>query len=409
MKMSDPLFSDLPNPKQNGTPNVGRHSWYPYYAGYAPIFVQKVIERANLFPTAVVCDPWNGAGTTTQVAHDLGYSAAGFDLNPVMVVVARSRCVMPSQSPPLWRSLEEIVGRARADQSTVVMEADPLNFWLQPCATLAVRRIENAIQEELDFTVAKIQGESQPWNVSREFAFFYTAIFRGLFRLSKKFRTSNPTWLKIPHGLDSRLCFNTSDFTNLFKNEVFQMLSSLEEEPSLIEPVGKLPNVRLDVASSEALPLQNQTADIVITSPPYCTRIDYAVSTSLELAFLGFDYKVSVRKLRDRMIGTSTIRDILPEEDARWGPTCHSFLNKIHNHSSKASRSYYLKTHLQYFFDIFVSLLELNRVLCRSGDCIFVVQDSYYKDIHNDLGAIITEMTSAIAGILSNGGITLYA
>jgi hypothetical protein len=58
MKMSDLLFSDLPNPKQNGTPIMGRHTWYPYYAGYSPIFVHKVLERANLIPAAIVCDPY---------------------------------------------------------------------------------------------------------------------------------------------------------------------------------------------------------------------------------------------------------------------------------------------------------------------------------------------------------------
>jgi hypothetical protein len=56
--MSDLLFSDLPNPKQNGTPIMGRHTWYPYYAGYSPIFVHKVLERANLIPAAIVCDPY---------------------------------------------------------------------------------------------------------------------------------------------------------------------------------------------------------------------------------------------------------------------------------------------------------------------------------------------------------------
>jgi hypothetical protein len=395
--MSDTSLSEWPNPKQNGTPNVGRHIWYPYYAGYSPIFVQKVLERANLSPAALVCDPWNGAGTTTQVAHDLGYSAAGFDLNPVMVVVARARCVVPSQSAQLRRSLEKIVGRSQADQSTAAMQTDPLNLWLQPCATLGVRRVEKAIREEFDLPIAKNQEKSKSCSVSREVAFFYTAIFRGLFRLSKKFRTSNPTWLKIPQTSDGRLCFDTSDFTSIFETEVTQMLSSLEEEQSLVGLSGRIPDVRLDVASSEALPLQNRAANIVITSPPYCTRIDYAVATSLELAFLGFDYKVSVRKLRDRMIGTSTVRAILPDEDARWGLTCHTFLSQIRDHYSKASRSYYLKTHLQYFYDIYSSLLELNRVLCHAGDCIFVVQDSYYKDIHNDLASIIIEMTSTIS------------
>jgi hypothetical protein len=162
MKMPDPLFSDLPNPKQNGVPIVGRHTWYSYYACYSPIFVQMVLERANLIPTAVVCDPWNGSGTTTQVAHDLGYPAVGFDLNPVMVIVARSRSVVPSQIPSLRRNLDETVCRVHSYHSTALSQSDPLNLWLQPCATIAVRRIENAIREEFHSSVATAQEGPQP-------------------------------------------------------------------------------------------------------------------------------------------------------------------------------------------------------------------------------------------------------
>jgi len=182
MKKSDPLCSDLPNPKQNGTPIVGRYTWYPYYAGYSPIFVQQVIERASLCPSAIVCDPWNGAGTTNQVAHDLGYLAVGFDLNPVMVVVARSRLVLPAQIPILCRNLEEILKRLDSQCAMKDSERDPLNLWLQPCATIAVRHIENAIREVVHGVAKDSQEPSQPWNVSIEVAFFLTAELVASFR-----------------------------------------------------------------------------------------------------------------------------------------------------------------------------------------------------------------------------------
>ena len=138
----------MPNPKQNGTSVVGRHAWYPYYAGYSPIFVQKVLECANLSPTGIVCDPWNGSGTTTQVTHDVGYTTVGFDLNPVMVVVARSRLVTPSQIPTLRRHLANILRRVHFSQSRAVSQSDPLSLWMQPCTILAVRHLEYAMRSE---------------------------------------------------------------------------------------------------------------------------------------------------------------------------------------------------------------------------------------------------------------------
>ena len=69
-----------------------------------------------------------------------------------------------------------------------------------------------------------------------------------------------------------------------------------------------------------------------------------------------------------------------------------SLLDSVESHQSKASKSYYLKTFLQYFSDLHKSLTEINRVLKRSGRVVIVVQDSYYKEIHVDLALVVTEM-----------------
>ena len=39
-------------------------------------------------------------------------------------------------------------------------------------------------------------------------------------------------------------------------------------------------------------------------------------------------------------------------------------------------------------------MTEIGRVLAPSGRLCMVVQDSYYKELHNDLPIIITEMAS---------------
>ncbi|MCB6704885.1 hypothetical protein LI092_10345, partial [Streptococcus parasanguinis] len=72
--------------------------------------------------------------------------------------------------------------------------------------------------------------------------------------------------------------------------------------------------------------------------------------------------------------------------------TCLETLSKIENHHSKASRTYYLKTYLQYFHSIFLSLKEIDRVMKNEGKCIIVIQNSYYKDIFIDLKQIFIEM-----------------
>jgi hypothetical protein len=46
-----------------------------------------------------------------------------------------------------------------------------------------------------------------------------------------------------------------------------------------------------------SLPLDAESVDLVITSPPHCARIDYAVKTKFELAVMGVGSKVRFAKL----------------------------------------------------------------------------------------------------------------
>ncbi len=157
----------------------------------------------------------------------------------------------------------------------------------------------------------------------------------------------------------------------------------------------------ISVASSTKLPFIDQSAAAVVSSPPYCTRIDYAVTTAPELAVLGFA-STDARELRDAMIGTSTITNAAADLDFTWGATCAQLLEDIAVHRSKASSTYYLRTHLQYFDGLARSLRELDRVLRKDAPCALVVQDSYYKEVHNDLPAIVEEMADSIGWTLQN-------
>jgi hypothetical protein len=148
----------------------------------------------------------------------------------------------------------------------------------------------------------------------------------------------------------------------------------------------------IGVASSEDLPIRRGTIDFVLSSPPYCTRIDYGVATSPELAVLGFQVDTHLRDLRARLIGTPTIHAYTPEPNALWGNTCLALLERIGNHSSKAAKAYYYKTYVQYFAAMARSFSEVSRCLKRQAQCVLVVQDSYFKDTHIDLATIFAEM-----------------
>ena len=147
-------------------------------------------------------------------------------------------------------------------------------------------------------------------------------------------------------------------------------------------------------ASATALPLKSDSIQHVLGSPPYLTRLDYAVAYARELAVLGVDNRKST--LRSDLMGTTQIR-----KNVEWDAELQRFpgpvklvVESIRTHSSKESGGYYLKQASQYFSDLIRSLNELTRVAAMGGSLDIVLQDSYYKDIHVPLAEICQEILS---------------
>lgn len=70
------------SPKRNGSEINGKAGFFDFYAGYSTSFVADVLRYWNLPGNSVILDPWNGSGTTTDIASKMGYKAIGYDLNP---------------------------------------------------------------------------------------------------------------------------------------------------------------------------------------------------------------------------------------------------------------------------------------------------------------------------------------
>lgn len=81
----------ITNPKRAAAALAGRDHWFPYYAGFSSEFARQLIASSSLAKRSALMDPWNGSGTTTVSAALNGYKAIGFDLNPVMAVVAKAK------------------------------------------------------------------------------------------------------------------------------------------------------------------------------------------------------------------------------------------------------------------------------------------------------------------------------
>jgi hypothetical protein len=385
-------LSAIPSPKRPLRPVRGRSSWYPFYPGFSDSFSSAILRQLRI-SSAVVLDSWNGAGTTTATAARLGLGAVGIDLNPAMVVAARSRLLDPLDGPSLRPLGAQILQVARSKFSEE-LDSDPLSELFWPQGVGAIRAIELAIREVL-VDSSRLPCSAELFDDMSPLAcFFYVALFRTAKQLLAHQAGSNPVWTRMRLSHLQRARPTRESVRAMFAKEVCAMAGAeIEGRPS---PRATSPRVQIRLASSTRLPLSDDSAQLALCSPPYCTRVDYAVATFPELAILGYERDTSFDQLRRSLIGTTTVESSADVVSKKWGPTCVEFLEAVKDHHSRASSTYYYKNHARYFAKLFSSMCELSRVVSPGGSVVMVVQDSYYKDIHNDLPRVVSEMGASV-------------
>jgi hypothetical protein len=221
-------------------------------------------------------------------------------------------------------------------------------------------------------------------------ATFYVALFAVCRELVAKFLSSNPTWLRQPKEGEPKIDVPRDLVEDRLITNLRGMALALSDRRDLLSKEQGASEVKLSDTTTTTLP--PESVDLIFTSPPYCTRTDYTAATRIELAILGPLAQVLPGELSRRMIGSTRV----PTQDIKisptWGRRCRDFLEALRNHPSKASSGYYYRTHLDYFDKIARSICNLSQVLRGNGGAIIVIQDSYYKEIHNDLPSIVTEI-----------------
>ena len=395
------LVSAIRSPKRSRGADYSRAKWFRYYAGYSAGFVEDTLNQLDLDPNAILLDPWLGAGTTAEVAATRGYQVRGYDLNPAMLLVARARTLATDSKADIAGLVKRIAVAYERASSRVAKTGrseidDSLEKWLQPASARAFRLLEGSVAATVLGQPASYGSAiwSQFGRVSSTAAFFYVGLFRTLRHFIADFQSSNPTWVKVSDG-KQRVQLSIERIGNRFFKEIALLQDALNSEQRVMPSVGNR-KCAINLASSTKLPLSVNSVDVVLSSPPYCTRIDYVHATLPELAVIRFPNGDVLRRLREGMIGTPTIARESFSHDRAWGSTCNRFLSDVEAHTSKASSTYYLKYYRQYFVSAFASMREIDRVLKKAGHCVLVVQDSYYKEVLNDLPTIFCEMALGI-------------
>ncbi|EIV8654016.1 hypothetical protein MA790_002175 [Vibrio parahaemolyticus] len=368
----------IANAKRTRLEKVNVHNWHPYYAGYSESFVRSVInnEITNLDQESIILDPWVGSGTTGIVCQKLGFNCTGIDVNKAMAVFSSAKSSsLISQKSTLDEILSRIIDRARKTRKKV--DVSHLHEIMSEELATKVIKLLLAIKEEF-------RHENKHTVELNPIESFFKAVLLVTNRKVMGYKKgSNPTWF---NKTEPNQIVSFKTLTECFKKNYERMVNDL----TVVFDGGDSREFHVFEASSTSLPVPDSSVDLIITSPPYLTRIDYAVSTQVELLLLSG--KDGYREVRENTIGTTTIHSQERRGKEEWGQLCNNVIDSINNHHSYASQNYYIKNKVQYFDSTYRSLKELYRVMKTNTAAYLVIQNSYYKEIPIDLPSIYREM-----------------
>lgn len=359
-----------------------RAQWYDYYAGYSHSFVRNLLANLGLSKQSVILDPWNGTGATTYSALLEGYSSIGIDLNPVMKVISIAKLANLDQ---LVLAKKRCLGLRIDITKRYILSDDYLLLWFHEDTANYIRYIDQYL-----FAHKKITYNEKIEKIDIIQCIIYLTLFNVVRNKLNKFIPSNPTWIKSKIAPHEKIYLSNREIKTLIIEYLNEKLLIAQERTYHID----LDKAKIIHGTASNLPLNNHSVDAIITSPPYCTRIDYGIATLPELSVLVGNKPQQVDLIRRSLTGRTTIDKNLSLHPLNIGKTGNLFLKSVMNHHSRASATYYYKNYYQYFSEITKTIEEIARVLKVNGIFGCVVQDSFYKEIYCDLSTIIKDIAS---------------
>jgi DNA modification methylase len=208
--------------------------------------IRALLNIIGLEQGDIVLDPFIGSGTTAVEAQLLGINCIGIDISPLCVLQSKVKTESIDVLSQIGEWKEEVTKRIR-----------PSLFNLE---RKTVDDVINSISDE------KVRN-------------FYS--MAKLVAISDNARRGR-------------------EFSNAFLKNLDTMISSVGDYAEIVKKLNlKLGKMDIRTGDSKALPLNNETIDGIVTSPPYSIALDYVSNDAHALKELGYD----LSEIREVFVG----------------------------------------------------------------------------------------------------------
>jgi len=235
---------------ENGLFSTGyaTHGLFPYRGKFHPQLIKALINIIGIKKGETILDPMCGSGTTNIETALIGINSYAIDLSPFCQFMTKVKYNSLSIDIELLRGISN-----KSEQL--------FNFF-------NVDDVKTQLQKITDYKKLKVYE-------------LVLLAFLDSLGYSKRVVSSNHRQL----------------FTKVLKRYEHMVVNFILSSSKYINDLGTT-NI-LENATAMKIPLENNSIDGVITSPPYSFAIDYVKNDEAQLNFLGYD----VNDIKSRMIG----------------------------------------------------------------------------------------------------------
>ena len=362
------------------------HGLHAYAAKCPPQLVKYGLSYYSKRGETVL-DPMVGSGTTLVEARLMGRNAVGYDIDPLASLIAKVKSTEVDDLS-IQEACTTVSRRCKEDIDTwetgVVSDvlhkrAVPPDFhnrdyWFNSDVATSLAILSYHIGE------TPMQEDVQD---------FLWVAFSSLILA----RTSVANARDIIHSRHHHWEHPQSpNILQKFERNVEQMRRRMAEFRRLCR---RVPSANIEVKTKDArcLPLEDEQVDLVFTSPPYATALDYPRAHFLAIPWMSKVLEIDLQAYMERaptyigsergqIAGGFTLDQRLAAFD-----TVQSVVTKLTSNSIRQA-----KLLQRYFIDMYEALGEMGRVLKTGRSAIIVVCPSHIRKVEVPTHEVLIEM-----------------
>jgi DNA modification methylase len=335
-----------------------------------PQVARRLIERYSK-PKNMVLDPFCGSGSVLVESRLLNRSSIGVDVNPLACILAKAKTtpIEPRLLKDYWVKFKEEIGREILKLKFGELKVKPLElpnlyYWFKP-----------RVAEELTILRKYLDDIKDDG-----FYYFFATCFSITVREVSNLRSGEFKIYRLP---PERLKSHNPNVFEVFSQHAEENINRMVD---FYERTYEK-NVTCEVlfGDTRRLPLESESIDLVVTSPPYGdskTTVAYGQFSKFSSLWLGLKEEI-VMKVDKISLGGSPIKiGNLPSESLK--ETVEAICKRSGERSKEA---------LWYFADLYECLKQLCRVLKQGkSHCCFVVGNRTIRRVQVPTDRIIAEL-----------------